>query len=73
MVKRWAGELMQDYFFTSSQLIEQAPNKSTGKVPGLRIWPREGMVQLATRTGLVSSLRHRILSAARLNRLSQVD
>lgn len=70
MVKRWAGELMQDHFFTSSQLIEQTPNKSTGKVPGLRIWPREGLAQLATRTGLVSSLLHRILSAARLNRLS---
>lgn len=67
MVKRWTGELMQDHFFTSSQLIEQAPNKSTSKVPRLRIWPREGLVQPATRTGLVSSLLHRVLSATRLN------
>lgn len=67
MVKRWAGELMQDHFFTSSKLIEQAPNKSTSKVPKLRIWPREGLVQLTTRAGLVSSLLHRVLSATRLN------
>ena len=34
---------------------------------------REGPVQLATRTGLVSSILHRILSAARLNQSSQAD
>ena len=49
------------------------PKKTTARVPELRMRLREGPVQLATRTGLVSSILHRILSAARLNQSSQAD
>ena len=39
----------------------------------LRLRLREGPVQLATRLGIAASTAHRILTAARLNRLSYLD
>ncbi len=51
----------------------RTPKKTSARVPGLRIWLQETPVQLATCRGLAPSTLHRILSAARLNRLSQVE
>lgn len=77
-VKRWvdryrAGESMQD----RSSRPKTSPNKTdkatTKRCVSLRIRLREGPVQLAARLGIAPSTVHRILTGARLNRLSHVD
>ncbi|HIW66559.1 MAG TPA: IS481 family transposase [Candidatus Dietzia merdigallinarum] len=77
-VKRWvdryrAGEPMRD----RSSRPKSSPNKTSTPVTkrciNLRIRLREGPVQLSARLGIAPSTVHRILTAARLNRLSHVD
>lgn len=77
-VKRWvdryrAGEPMHD----RSSRPKHSPNKAskavTKRCVSLRMRLREGPVQLAARLGIAPSNVHRILTTARLNRLSYVD
>jgi transposase len=77
-VKRWsdrylAGEPMQD----RSSRPKSSPNKTnrstTKRCVSLRMRLREGPVQLAARLGIAPSTVHRILTSARLNRLSHID
>jgi len=77
-VKRWvdrylAGESMQD----RSSRPRTSPNKTskhvTKRCVSLRMRLREGPVQLSARLGIAPSTVHRILTSARLNRLSYVD
>ncbi|WP_187662137.1 IS481 family transposase [Microbacterium sp. Nx66] len=77
-VKRWAdryraGETMQD----RSSRPRNSPGKTSQKVTkrclSLRMRLREGPIQLAARLGIAPSTVHRILTSARLNRLSYVD
>ena len=77
-VKRWAdrylaGESMHD----RSSRPKSSPNKTnkavTKRCVSLRMRLREGPVQLAVRLGVAPSTVHRILTSARLNRLSYVD
>src|SRR5690606_15274281 len=77
-VKRWvdryrAGEPMHD----RSSRPKSSPNKTskpvTKRCVNLRIRLREGPVQLSARLGIAPSTVHRILTTARLNRLSHVD
>ena len=77
-VKRWAdryrnGEHMHD----RSSRPRHSPNKTnraiTKRCVSLRMRLREGPIQLASRLGIAPSTVHRILTAARLNRLAHVD
>jgi hypothetical protein len=77
-VKRWvdrylAGEPMHD----QSSRLRTSPNRTTKAVTKrcvkLRIRLREGPVLIAARLGIAPSTVHRVLTAARLNRLSHVD
>ena len=77
-VKRWvdrylAGESMED----RSSRPKTSPNKTgqsvTKRCVSLRMRLGEGPVQLASRLGIAPSTAHRILTTARLNRLSYVD
>ena len=77
-VKRWAdryraGQSMQD----RSSRPHRSPNKTsqttTRRCIQLRLRLREGPVQLSCRLGIAPSTVHRILTDARLNRLSHVD
>ena len=77
-VKRWvdrylSGESMHD----RSSRPKSSPNKAdpavTKRCVSLRMRLREGPVQLAARLGIAPSTVHRILTAARLNRLSYGD
>lgn len=77
-VKRWfdryrAGEPMHD----RSSRSKNSPNKTsmpvTKRCTNLRIRLWDGPVQLSARLGIAPSTVHRILTTARLNRLSHVD
>lgn len=77
-VKRWVdryanGESMRG----RSSRPKTSPNKTrkatTKRCRRLRLRLREGPVQLASRLGIAQSTVHRILSAARPNRLAYVD
>lgn len=77
-VKRWAdrylaGDSMQD----RSSRPKTSPNKTpiavTKRCVSLRLRLREGPVHLAARLGIAPSTVHRILTTARLGRLSYVD
>lgn len=77
-VKRWAhrylaGESMHD----RSSRPKSSPNKTnkavTKRCVSLRMRLREGPAQLAVRLGVAPSTVYRILTSARLNRLSYVD
>ncbi|MBP2436746.1 IS481 family transposase [Microbacterium amylolyticum] len=77
-VKRWAeryrtGQPMTD----RSSRPHNSPNRTAPDVVkrcvSLRLRLREGPVQLAPRLGIAPSTVHRILTTARLNRLSHVD
>lgn len=77
-VKRWVdrylvGESMQDRSSRPKSSPNKTPKAVTKRCVSLRIRLREGPVQLATRLGIAPSTVHRILTTARLNRLSYVD
>lgn len=77
-VKRWvdrylAGESMHDRSSRPRTSPNKTPKAVTKRCVSLRIRLRERPVQLAARLGIAPSTVHRILSAARLNRLSYVD
>lgn len=77
-VKRWvgrylAGESMHDRSSRPKTSPNKTPKAVTMRCVSLRMRLREGPVQLASRLGAAPSTVHRILTAARLNRLSYVD
>ncbi|GMA38081.1 hypothetical protein GCM10025883_01260 [Mobilicoccus caccae] len=77
-VKRWvdrylAGESMQDRSSRPRTSPNKTPKQVTKRCVSLRMRLREGPVQLAARLDIAPSTVHRILSTARLNRLSYVD
>lgn len=77
-VKRWAdryraGEPMTDRSSRPHHSPGRTPTAVVRRVVSLRRRLREGPVQLAARTGLAPSTVHRILVAARINRLSYLD
>lgn len=77
-VKRWvdrhlAGESMQDRSSRPKTSPKKTPKAVSMRCVSLRRRLREGPVQLATRLGIAASTVHRILTAARLNRLSYLD
>lgn len=77
-VKRWvdrylAGESMRDRTSRPKSSPNKTPKPVTKRCVSLRIRLREGPVQLAARLGIAPSTVHRILTTARLNRLSYVD
>lgn len=77
-VKRWVGRyLAAESMHDRSSRPKTSPNKTpkavTMRCISLRMRLREGPVQLASRLGVAPSTVHRILTAARLSRLSYVD
>ena len=77
-VKRWvdrylAGELMQDRSSRPKSSPNKTSKKTTKRCVSLRMRLREGPVQLAARLGIAPATVHRILTTARMNRLSYVD
>ena len=77
-VKRWvdrdlAGESMNDRTSRPKTSPNETPKTVTKRCVSLRMRLREGPVQLAARLGIAPSTVHRILTTARLNRLSYVD
>ena len=77
-VKRWvdrylAGESMEDRSSRPRVSPNKTPKTVTKRCVSLRMRLREGPVQLAARLGIAPSTVHRILTTARLNRLSYVD
>ncbi|WP_370893112.1 IS481 family transposase [Janibacter sp. GXQ6167] len=77
-VKRWvdrhlAGESMEDRSSRPKTFPTKTGLAVTKRCVSLRMRLREGPVQLASRLGIAPSTVHRILTAARLNRLSYVD
>lgn len=77
-VKRWAdryraGEPMEDRSCRPHTSPNKTPAPVAARVVSLRLRLREGPIQLAARTGIAASTAHRILCAARLNRLSHAD
>ena len=77
-VKRWVDRYLADESMEDrSSRPRTSPNKAsraiTKRCVSLRIRLREGPVQLALRLGIAPSTVHRILTCARLNRLSYVD
>lgn len=77
-VKRWvdryrAGESMQDRSSRPKTSPSKTGKATTKRCVSLRMRLREGPVQLAARLGIAPSTVHRILTCARLNRLSYVD
>lgn len=74
-VKRWAdryqaGEPMTDRTSRPHHSPGRTPTAVVRRVVSLRRRLREGPVQLAARTGLAPATVHRILVAARINRLA---
>ncbi|MBT8163047.1 IS481 family transposase [Arthrobacter sp. GN70] len=77
-VKRWVdryltGESMHDRSLRPKISPNKTPKAVTMRCVSLRMRLREGPVQLASRLGIAPSTFHRILTAARLNRLSYLD
>ncbi|WP_293696866.1 IS481 family transposase [uncultured Agrococcus sp.] len=77
-VKRWVdryrvGEPMQDRSSRPKSSPNKTSKKTTKRCVSLRTRLREGPVQLASRLGIAPSTVHRILTTARMNRLSYVD
>ncbi|WP_409484950.1 IS481 family transposase [Arsenicicoccus dermatophilus] len=77
-VKRWvdryaAGESMLDRSSRPKTSPARTSRTVTKRCVSLRMRLREGPVQLAARLGIAPSTVHRILTTARLNRLSYVD
>lgn len=77
-VKRWvdrhiAGEPMHDRSSRPKTSPNRTPKAVSMRCISLRMRLREGPVQLATRLGIAASTAHRILTAARLNRLTYLD
>ncbi len=77
-VKRWvdrylAGESMNDRSSRPKSSPKKTNKAVTKRCVSLRMRLREGPIQLAARLGIAPSTVHRILTAARLNRLSYVD
>lgn len=77
-VKRWvgrylAGESMHDRSSRPKSSPKKPPQSMTKRCVSLRMRLREGPVQLASRLDIAPSTVHRILTTARLNRLSYVD
>lgn len=77
-MKRWvdrhlAGEPMHDRSSRPKASPNRTPKAVSMRCVSLRLRLREGPVQLATRLGIAASTAHRILTAARLNRLSYLD
>lgn len=77
-VKRWvdrylAGEPMQDRSSRPKSSPNKTSKKTTKRCVSLRMRLREGPVQLAARLGIAPATVHRILTTARMNRLSYVD
>lgn len=77
-MKRWvdrylAGESMNDRSSRPKSSPKKTNKAVTRRCVSLRIRLREGPFQLAARLGIAPSTVHRILTAARLNRLSYVD
>ena len=77
-VKRWVdrylvGESMQDRSSRPRTSPNKTPKSVTKRCVSLRMRLREGPVQLASRLDIAPSTVHRILTTARLNRLSYVD
>lgn len=77
-VKRWAdryraGETMEDRSSRPKTSPNKTPKAVTKRCVSLRMRLREGPVQIAARLGIAPSTVHRILTSARLNRLSHVD
>lgn len=77
-VKRWVDRYLADESMEDrSSRPKHSPNKTPLPVAkrcvSLRIRLREGPVQLGARLDIAPSTAHRILTAARLNRLTQLD
>ena len=77
-VKRWvdrylAGESMHDRSSRPKSSPKKTPKAVTNRCVSLRMRLREGPVQLAARLGIAPSTVRRVLTSARLNRLSYVD
>lgn len=77
-VKRWvdrylASEPMHDRSSRPKLSLNKTSRRMTKRCVSLRMRLGEGPVQLAARVGIAPSTVHRILSPARLNRLSSVD
>ena len=77
-VKRWvdryrAGQPMSDRSSRPHTSPRRTPVSVVRRVISLRTRLREGPVQLAARTAIAPSTVHRILVAARLNRLAHMD
>ncbi len=77
-VKRWsdrylAGEPMHDRLSRPRSSPDKTNRSTTKRSVSLRMRLREGPVQLAARLGIAPPTVHRILTSARLNRLSHVD
>ncbi|GAB78200.1 Homeodomain-like domain-containing protein [Austwickia chelonae] len=77
-VKRWVDRYLEDApMHDRSSRPKTSPNKTpkavTKRCVILRIRLRKGPVQLASRLGIAPFTVHRILTTARLNRLSYVD
>jgi transposase len=77
-VKRWVDRYRADESMNDrSSRPRTSPNKTSKQVTkrcvSLRLRLREGPVRLAARLEIAPSTVHRILAAARLNRLSHVD
>ena len=77
-VKRWVdrylvGESMQDRSSRPRTSPNKTPKSVTKRCVSLRMRLREGPVQLASRLDIAPSTVHRILTTARMNRLSYVD
>lgn len=77
-MKRWvdryrAGESMQDRSSRPRTSPNKTPKTVMKRCVSLRTRLREGPVQLSSRLDIAPSTVHRILTTARLNRLSYVD
>ncbi|UBH25215.1 IS481 family transposase [Micrococcus porci] len=77
-VKRWvdrylSGEPMSDRSSRPKSSPNRTPRVVAKRCVSLRMRLREGPVQLAARLGIAPSTVHRILTTARMNRLSYVD